>query len=225
MWPSATERRWPRSTKRCKRRGARQASRFLRFESRGPTLCKSLTTIRVYRKTPRSPKRALHPASRESAADSRTGYAGLHRHSVSRLSRPSRCCRPLSALLVFRCGEWLVPDGLRHSDFAVWELSVIFDVVDDPVGGRNQVGDFLGLVRRQIEHLHASAGDFHSMVVPEAVPRLTINRRPCKLLGNNEFDLSHRGIWVSRVVDLAHDVRIGCDDFAIVMVGAHNEIG
>src|SRR6267143_4367542 len=158
----------------------------------------------------------------ESAADSRTGYEGLHRPSALSLSRPSRCCRPLSALLVLRCGERLVTDGLRHSDFAVWELSVILDVVDDPVGGRNQVGDFLGLVWRQIEHLHASAGDFHSMVVPEAVPRLAINRRPCKLLGNNEFDLSHGGICVSRVVNLAHYVRIGCDDFAIVMVGAHN---
>jgi hypothetical protein len=56
------------------------------------------------------------------------------------------------------------------------------------------------------------------MVVPKAVPILALDVRPSQLLGHDELDLGKRCVRVRIVVDLADDLRIGRNDFAVVMI-------
>src|SRR5437868_1185486 len=68
-------------------------------------------------------------------------------------------------LLVLRRGQRLVSHGLRKQDFAgIWHLAIERDVDDVAIGLRHDVGHFLRLVVRHIEHLHASAADLNRMV-------------------------------------------------------------
>ena len=60
-------------------------------------------------------------------------------------------------------------DGLGHHNFTVGNLAVELEAVDDPIRRGDQVCHFFCFVGRQVQYLHAAAGDFSRMVVPHLI--------------------------------------------------------
>jgi len=114
-----------------------------------------------------------------------------------------------------------VADGLGNAHFTVWKRAPKIEVIDHAIGGGHEVGDFLGLIRRHVQHLHPSASDFNLVVMPIAVPFLERDMSAGEFLGVDPLHLDKVGVGLDGVVNQALNLWVGSHHLAVMVVRPH----
>ncbi len=96
-----------------------------------------------------------------------------------------------------------------------------FETVDDTVRCRHEIRDLLRLLLGNVEHLHIAALNFHPVIVSVLIPLGAWYCHATQFFRDDKFHLAHHGLWISRVIDLAHDHGVIRQYFTVVMKGTH----
>lgn len=109
-----------------------------------------------------------------------------------------------------------VSERLRERDCAIREfLSVLPQLIDDPVGLCCGLCDLCRLVRGDTKNLDSACCNFYLMIVEMSVP-LNSRELSCEIFGNKIFDRDQGCFWVGGFEEKALKDLVG-NAFAIVM--------